>query len=63
MTDPGDADLTDFDLGEKRESAFAGALREERWDEDAGQEITLMPIGAGAKADAGGSALGVEAVL
>ena len=54
MPDPGDAQLALLDF-RKSGSPPAGALGEERRNEDTGEEIALMPIGARAQPDAGGA--------
>ena len=55
MTDPGDADLAFADFREQRPGVVAGALGEERRDEDFGEEIALVPIRARDQPDAGGT--------
>ena len=55
MTDPGNADLAFADLRKLRRYVFAGSLHEQRWDQNAGQEIAFVPIGSrGTQPDAGG---------
>ena len=53
MPDPGDANLTGLHFGKQRTRARAGTFREQRRNPDAGDEIALGPIAAGAQFDAG----------
>ena len=46
VADPGDANFALADFRELRPGTIAGALGEERRDEDFGKEIALMPIRA-----------------
>ena len=46
MADPGNADLAFADFRKLRPGVIAGALGEERRDEDLGEKIALVPIGA-----------------
>ena len=55
MPDPGDADLAFADFRKERQPAIAGALGEERGNEDAGEEIALVPVGARPQPDPGGA--------
>ena len=55
MADPGNADLAFADLRKLRRHVFAGSLHEQRWDQNARQEIAFVPIGSrGTQPDAGG---------
>ena len=50
VTDPGDANLARLHFWEQRTRVSGpGTLGEERWDPNAGEEITPGPIAAGAK--------------
>ena len=53
VADPGHADLALADLGELRARLSAGALREQRRDQDFGEEIAFVPIRARDEPDAG----------
>ena len=55
VPDPGDADLALADFRELRAGIIAGALGEERRDEDFGEEIAFMPIRTGTQFDPGGT--------
>jgi hypothetical protein len=59
---PGDANFAFTDFRELRPRMIAGALGEERRDQDFGKEIALVPIGARDEPDAGGAFV-VSAVL
>ena len=54
MTDPGNADFAFADLRKLRRYVFAGSFHEQRWNQNAGQEIAFVPIGARTQPDAGG---------
>ena len=56
VTDPGDADLALFQLRKQWQPALASALGEERRDENAGEEISLVPVSARPQPDASRSA-------
>ena len=47
VPDPGDADFAFADFREIRLGVIAGALGKKRRNEDAGEEIALVPIGRG----------------
>ena len=53
VADPRNADLTFADLRKLRRHVFAGSLHEQRWNQNAGQKITFMPIGPRTQPDAG----------
>src|SRR5205085_5187278 len=55
VADPGDADLALANLRELWTRVIAGTLREERRDQDFGEEIALVPIRARDEPDAGGA--------
>ena len=46
MTDPRNADLVFANFRKLRRQIFAGPLDEERWDQNARQEIAFVPVGA-----------------
>ena len=52
MSDPGDANLAGLHLWEERSRTRTGALCEKRRDPNAGDEIALGPIAAGAQFNA-----------
>ena len=54
MADPGNADLAFSDLRKLRGLVFAGSLHEQRWNQNARQEIAFVPIGSRTQPDAGG---------
>ena len=55
MTNPGNADLAFADFRKLRRHVFAGSLHEQRWNQNARQEIAFVPIGSrGTQPDAGG---------
>ena len=54
MTDPGNADLAFADLRKLGRHVLAGSLHEQRWNQNTGQEIALVPIGPRTQPDAGG---------
>ena len=47
MPDPGDSNFVRADWWKKGRGTIAGALRKERWNQDLGQEIALMPVEPG----------------
>ena len=49
MPDPGNADFAFANLREIGLPAYCRPLGEERRNEDAGEEIALMPVGAGSQ--------------
>ena len=54
MANPGNADLALADLRKLWRHVFAGSLHEQRWNQNAGQEIAFVPIGSrGTQPDAG----------
>src|SRR5262245_44666797 len=53
VTDPGDADLAFANLRKLRRHVFAGSLHEQRWNQNTGQEIALVPIRARPEPHAG----------
>ena len=55
VADPGNAHLAFANFRELRGGVIAGTLREERWDQDFGEEIALVPIRARDEPDAGGT--------
>ena len=55
VPDPGDADFAFADFREMRAGVIAGALGEERGDQDLGEEVALVPVGARTQLDAGGA--------
>ena len=54
MADPGNADLAFADFRKLRRHVFAGSLHEQRWNQNARQEIAFVPIGPRPQPDAGG---------
>ena len=54
MADPGNADLAFADFRKLRRHVFAGSLHEQRWNQNARQEIAFVPIGPRTQPDAGG---------
>ena len=55
MSDPGDADFAFADFREMRRHVIARTLGKKRGDEDGGEKITLVPIGARDQPDPGGA--------
>ena len=55
VPDPGDSDFAFADFRELRPGVITGALREERRDQNFGEEIALVPICARDEPDAGGT--------
>ena len=55
VTNPGDADLALANFGKTRLRPIARSLDEERWNQDAGKEISLVPVDAWPQTDARGS--------
>jgi len=53
VADPRNAYLTFADLRKLRRHVFAGSLHEQRWNQNAGQKITFMPIGPRTQPDTG----------
>src|SRR5881394_101305 len=54
MANPRNADLAFTNLRKLRRRVFAGSLYEQRWNQNAGQEIAFVPVGARTQSDAGG---------
>ena len=54
MPDPCNADLAFTDYRKLRRHVFAGSLHEQRWNQNAREEIAFVPIGPRAQSDAGG---------
>ena len=54
MPDPGDSHFASADFREMRTRVIAGALGEERRDQDFGEKIALVPIRARDEADSSG---------
>ena len=52
MPDPGDADFAFADFRETRRRVIAGTFDEERWDEDGGEEVALVPVRTWTQPDA-----------
>jgi len=55
VPDPGNADFAFADFRETRRRVIAGTFDEERWDEDGGEEVALVPVRAWPQLDAGGA--------
>ena len=53
VADPGNADLALADLWKMRAQMIAGALHEKRRDQDRGEEVAFVPVGARTQLDAG----------
>ena len=54
MADPRNADLALTKVRKLRRRVFAGSLYEQRWNQNAGQEIAFVPVGARTQSDPGG---------
>ena len=52
MADPGDADLAFPDLREMRAHVIAGAFGEKRGNQNRGEEVAFVPVGARTQFDA-----------